>query len=344
MKKTLLPLLFFFSLDVAWSQDAQYSQFYSNPLYLNPAYAGTAPNARIALNHRILWPNLPQAYNSTTLSADYNGSGSNSGFGLLVSQDTEGSASLQNTTASFIYSYQVNFNNKIVFRPALKFGYTFRDIDRSKLILGDQVDFGIDGVPSSDPSVNAIRLKNHWDIGAGALFYTKKYWLGIGLDHLTRPNRSVLEGSDPLAIRYSVHVGARFPLQQLVSTGSVSPTIAPSALYKRQGNFQQLDIGASVHLQPIILGMYYRGMPFISNDRDGRINQDALILLLGIEYANFEFGYSFDLNLSKLDPVATGGAHEFSLQYNFKIPHNPYKTPKKSYKLECPTFVKKLNN
>lgn len=109
-------------------------------------------------------------------------------------------------------------------------------------------------------------------------------------------------------------------------------------------NVQQLNIDASVHLQPIIFRMYYQGLPFVSNDVEGRINQDALILVIGIEYANFEFGYSFDMNLSRIDPVATGGAHEFSLQYNFTIPRNPYKTPKKNYRLDCPTFVKRLNN
>lgn len=343
MKKALLPFLLLLGYFTS-AQDAQYSQFYANPLYLNPAFAGTSANARITLNHRILWPNLPEAFYSSTVSFDYNAANINSGFGMMVSSDSEGSASLRNTNASFIYSYQANFNNKIVFRPALKFGYTFRDIDRSKLVLGDQVDFGVDGAPSQDPSVNSIRLKNHWDIGAGALIYSKKYWLGIGIDHLTQPNRSILEGQDPLSIRYSIHVGGRFPLQQLVSIGTIAPSIAPSVLYKRQGNFQQLDIGASVHLQPVIFGMYYRGMPFIKSDFGGKPNQDAIIVLIGLEYANFEFGYSFDLNLSRLDPVASGGAHELSLQYNFAIPHNPYKTPKKNYRLDCPTFVKKLNN
>ena len=60
-------------------------------------------------------------------------------------------------------------------------------------MLGDQVDFGVDGTPSQDPQINSIRLKNHWDIGAGFLIYTKKNWFGVGVDHLTQPNRSLLE-------------------------------------------------------------------------------------------------------------------------------------------------------
>lgn len=343
MKKILSYITLFFTIAISMGQDAQYSQFYSNPLYLNPAFAGTAANTRAVVIHRIQWPNLPQAFTNSTVSLDYNGDNINSGFGVLIHQDSQGSASLQNTTTSFIYAYSANINDKVVIRPALKFGYVFRDIDRSKLVLGDQVDFGVDGTPSQDPQVNSIRLQNYWDIGTGILIYTKKNWFGVAIDHLTQPNQSLLEGTDKLAIRYSFHIGSRYPLQKLIPIGTIAPTIAPSILYRRQGDFQQLDAGASVHLQPVIIGLYYRGMPFV-NDSFGRINQDAIILQAGVEYYNFEFSYSFDLNLSKLDPVAGGGAHEFSLIYNFKFPRSRYKPPKSQRKLNCPVFVHKPIN
>lgn len=343
MKRVFTHIVSLLFASIMFAQDAQYSQFYANPIYLNPAFAGTAQDTRAVFIHRIQWPNLPQAFSNSTASIDYNASNINSGFGLIVHSDQEGTAGLRNTTGSFIYAYEANLNNKVVFRPALKFGYTFRDIDRSKLVLGDQVDFGVDGTPSQDPQINSIRLKNHWDIGAGFLIYTKKNWFGVGIDHLTKPNRSLLEGEDTLPIRYSFHIGSRYPLQKLVNIGTIVPTIAPSILYRRQGAFQQIDAGATVHLQPVLIGLYYRGMPFIKNEF-GLLNQDAIILVAGVEYANFEFGYSFDLNLSRLDPVAGGGAHEFSLIYNFRMPKDPYKTPSNKKKLGCPTFVHKLGN
>lgn len=341
--KKLFACLFFISSLACLSQDAQYSQFYSNPIYLNPAFSGTGDNTRIVAIHRIQWPNLPQAFSNSTVSIDYNGDNINSGFGFIVHQEKEGTAALQSTTASFIYSYNANLNNRVVIRPAIKFGYVFRSIDQTKLILGDQVDFGIDGTPSQDPQINAIRLKNYWDIGTGVLIYTKKSWFGLAVDHLSHPNRSLLEGEDRLPLRYSVHIGSRYPLQKLIPVGTIAPTIAPSILYRRQGNFQQLDAGASVHLQPVIIGLYYRGLPILNNPA-GRINQDAVILLAGVEYLNFELAYSFDLNISKLDPVAGGGAHEFAIVYNFKLPRSPYKPPRTQRRLGCPVFVKRLNN
>jgi hypothetical protein len=38
-------------------QDANFSQFYANPLYLNPAFAGAFQCPRINLNHRNQYPN-----------------------------------------------------------------------------------------------------------------------------------------------------------------------------------------------------------------------------------------------------------------------------------------------
>ena len=153
---------------------------------------------------------------------------------------------------------------------------------------------------------------------------------------MNRANRSLIEGEDNLQIRYSAHIGGRFRLKKNVATGTTPASIAPSALYKRQGNFQQLDVGASVHMQPLVIGAYYRGIPFLS-DGFGGISQDAIIMQAGLEYANFEFGYSFDIQLSQIDIVSGGGAHEFSLIYNFHIPWRHRNKPKK--KLHCPAFL-----
>ncbi|MEP1094675.1 MAG: PorP/SprF family type IX secretion system membrane protein [Cyclobacteriaceae bacterium] len=322
------------------AQDAQYSQFYANSLYLNPAFAGTGHNSRIALNHRVLWPSLPQAFRAYSISFDYAADAYNSGFGFILHSENEGTVDLQTSTGSFIYSYQLVIHKGLVVRPAMKFGHTIRGFDQSKLVLGDQLDFG-GGITSQDPGLRSLKLKNYWDIGTGILVFTPKYWFGLGVDHLNRANISLLEGDDKLQIRYSAHIGGRFTLSKNVPTGTVPASIAPSALYKRQGNFQQLDVGASVHMQPLVLGAYYRGLPFLTNNL-GSINHDAIIIQVGIEYAKAEFGYSFDVQLSKLDIVSGGGAHEFSLQYNFHLPWRERHKPAK--KLHCPAFLHGLNN
>ena len=39
-------------------QDPEFTQFYANPLYLNPAFAGTARCSRVNLNYRNQWPGI----------------------------------------------------------------------------------------------------------------------------------------------------------------------------------------------------------------------------------------------------------------------------------------------
>lgn len=339
--KKLLSLTFLLALSgTLCAQDAQYSQFYANPLYLNPAFTGTGNNTRIALNHRLQWPRLPQVFSAYSISIDYAAVEYNSGFGFLLNTESEGTVDLQSNSGAFIYSYHLVLSKTLVIQPAMKFGHVIRSFDQTKLVLGDQLDFG-GGIVSQDPGLRSLRLKNYWDIGTGVLVYTNKFWFGLGVDHINRPNRSLLEGTDKLAIKYSAHFGGRFRLIKHLATGRVPATIAPSALYRRQGNFQQLDLGASIHMQPLVLGAYYRGLPIIPGDF-GNINHDAVIIQVGIEYANFEFGYSFDIQLSRFDVVSGGGAHEFALQYNLHFPWRNRHKPRK--KLHCPAFLHGLHN
>ena len=45
-----------FTTETASAQDPAFSQFYANPLYLNPAFAGTNICPRVNLNYRDQWP------------------------------------------------------------------------------------------------------------------------------------------------------------------------------------------------------------------------------------------------------------------------------------------------
>ncbi len=339
--RKLIVLTLWLSAGRIVAQDAQFSQFYANPLYMNPAMVGASANSRVGINHRVLWPSLPQAFVSSSASFDYHSERLHSSFGILIHQDKEGSASLSNSNFHFTYGYEVRLKDKLVLRPALQFGYVLRGFDPSQLVFGDQIEFGVDGAPSSDPNIHSIRLRDYWDVNTGLLLYSRKYWMGVAVHHLTEPNLSLVEGDNALPMRYSVHAGTRMPLGSKLFRGDTYPTVAPSILYKRQGQFEQLDVGASLHLEPMIFGLYYRGMPFKGVDYD-YVNQDALIILVGLDYLNFEFGYSFDMSLSKVDIVLGGGAHELALQYRFQMQGRKKKVSRTSKRLPCPAFLRNL--
>src|SRR5215831_14357541 len=54
------------------AQDPHFSQFFSSPLTLNPAFTGKFDgNVRIAGNYRDQWPTINQAYRTGTVSVDF---------------------------------------------------------------------------------------------------------------------------------------------------------------------------------------------------------------------------------------------------------------------------------
>jgi type IX secretion system PorP/SprF family membrane protein len=63
------------------AQDPGFSQFFANPLYLNPAFAGTTELPRLAVSYRNQWPQKGATY--TTYSLSYDQLLKNSNTGLL---------------------------------------------------------------------------------------------------------------------------------------------------------------------------------------------------------------------------------------------------------------------
>ncbi len=336
--KLFLVTLIIFCWAVGQSQDIQYSQYYANPLYLNPAFSGSNPMHRMVINHRIQWPNLPKAFANYSASYDYNAVGLNSGFGLLFNADVAGSASLRSTLVSLNYAYNIQLQDKWVLKPALAFGWVSRTIDYEKLVFGDQIDFGMDGAPTQDPAIAAIEGNSYVDIATGFLAYGKNIWIGASAFHINEPNNSLINGQSIVPVKYSLHAGARFELGKGVFSDVKRVSMAPNFIYKRQGNNHQLDVGTSLYFNPINFGIWYRGIPFERNDA-GLINQDAVIFVMGVEFKQLQFGYSFDASISGLGPE-TGGAHEFSIQYNFETQSNSRKVNRSKKFLPCPAFLK----
>lgn len=328
---------------VVKAQDVQYSQYFANPLYLNPAFTGATPNHRFAVNHRLQWPELPRAFANYSMSYDFNAENLNSGFGLLINADRAGSANLRYTSAAFNYSYTVNFNHSVILKPAVSLGYVTRNVDYDRLVFGDQVDFGMDGVPSQDPSVAEISSTSYFDVATGFIIYSRSFWGGFSAFHINEPNTSIIGGYSQLPVKFTVHGGARFEVGNPAFRDVKKISVAPSFIFKHQGNFQQLDIGTSFHYQPILFGLWYRGMPFQKSVVPQMINHDAIIMVFGVEFEKFEFGYSYDMNISGLG-TDTGGAHEFSLQYFFDIQRNPNRVTRREKFLPCPAFINKLGN
>lgn len=337
--KKFLPLCVLLLITVvprAFAQDPQFSQYYQAPLYLNPGFTGITPQQRVVLNHRIQWPNLPQAFSTYAASYDIFINELRSGFGFLFTTDKMGSAGWRTTTASLMYSYKIKLTEKIVFSPGLSFGYGSNGLDRSKLVMGDGLEY--DGI-SLDPDLNKLGRQNYFDFGSGFLLYSKSIWLGASFTHMNQPNLSVLNDVSRLQMKTAIHGGIRMSLNGSMAA-SRATYLTPSFIYRMQGQtFQQLDLGVNYHIDPVSVGLWYRGKPF-QQTVVSSVQQDALILYLGLYFKQLTIGYSYDFTISNLQ-TASGGAHEISIVYEFNT-RSTKKDVKKKYKLiPCPTFNSK---
>lgn len=333
--KRFLPLTLIF---LAWStlcaQDPQFSQYYQAPLYLNPGFAGLTPQQRLVFNHRMQWPNLPQAFSTYAASYDLFVPELRSGFGVLVTTDKMGSAGWRTTTGSLLYSYKLKITEKLIFSPGLSFGFGTNGLDRSKITLGDGLEY--DGL-TLDPDVFKLGRQTYFDFASGFLLYSRKSWIGASFAHMNRANLSVLGEESRLPMKTAIHAGIRLDMSGGLRERGRASYLTPSFIYRMQGpTFSQLDVGLNYHVDPISVGVWYRGKPF-QKAVNNTIEQDALILFLGLYLKQLNFGYSYDFTISELQP-ASGGSHEISLIYEFKLAPSRKSTKLKYRLIPCPTF------
>jgi len=327
------------------AQDPQFSQFYAAPLYLNPAMAGSTGQARAGINYRNQWPAIDA--NFTTMSAyfDYFIEDKNSAVGIILTRDREGLAGLRSLSVGLQYAYELKINENLGFRPGVQIALFNRDVNFDKLTFGDQFNPAT-GQFLDQPTAETFRTnfsKTFFDVSFGGVLFTRKAWLGVSAWHLTEPNQSIIDESSPLPRKYSFHGGFKFFLKpgatgSGIYTRKAERSIAPAIQYRHQGKFDQMDIGLYFTAEPLVIGTWYRGVPF--KNLDEFVNNESIVLLLGFVQLGakdaINIGYSFDYTISKLGP-GSGGAHEFSLTYTWPM-RNPRKPPKDKLMIPCPDF------
>ncbi len=338
--KRLIPFFIMFGTGYAiCAQDPQFSQYYAAPLYLNPAFTGTTQDHRFIANYRNQWPNAARGFVTYAFSYDYNLYNYNSGIGFLATVDQAGTAGMKSSQFNFLYSYKWNISSKWVISAGLNFGYAFRSVDLNKLIFGDQLQFDTDGnVPSDDPAIFNLGTSSYFDFNSGVLAYNKNFWIGFSASHLNTPNRSLLNQESVIPLKTSFHGGVRIPLYGGPFKKDNISVLSPSFVYKKQGKFDQLDLGLHFLYDPIMIGIWYRGIPIQQNVKDN-ISQDAVVVVLGFQFEKMEIAYSYDFTVSELGPIS-GGTHEVALKYKLGIQMHS-KTKKKEKFIPCPTFIKK---
>lgn len=322
-------ILFFVLVTESFGQDPTFSQFYANPLYLSPSFAGAAQDNRLSVSYRNQWPAVPGVFTTYNIAFDKAMPSFNSGFGVMATYDVAGSGDLSTTNIGLLYSYDLKINDEWHIRPGVNFKFYYLGLNISKLIFNSQIT-GSGVTPSvSPPPFNNVA---DVDFATSALVYNDRIWAGFTLDHLLVPKTSFYGdgGNAFVPIKFNMYGGLQI-LKKTRLRVKMQEVLSVAFNFQKQDKFYQSDIGVYYYKDPLIFGLWYRGIPLVTSQAG-----DALIGLIGIKTDQFRFGYSYDFTISNLISV-TGGAHEISLVYEFTS--ISMRSSRKKYRaIPCPEF------
>lgn len=300
-------LLFFFIYVDAISQDPTFSQFYANPLYLSPSFAGATEEYRISLNYRNQWPAVPGVFHTYSVAFDKAMPNFNSGIGVLATYDVAGSGELSTTNIGLLYSYDFNINREWHLRPGVNFKFNYLGLDIYKLVFNSM----ITGTGTT-PSITPPPFDNVADVdfSSSLLAYNDRAWGGFTVDHLLAPKTSFNANDATVPIKINLYGGMQI-LKKTRMRVKIQEVLSVAVNFQKQAKFYQTDVGLYYYKDPLIFGLWYRGIPLITSQAG-----DAVIGLVGIKTSQFHFGYSYDFTISNL-VSSTAGAHEVSIIYEF---------------------------
>lgn len=172
MKRFTILITYFFLHGVSnilIAQDPIFSQFYANPLYLNPAFAGVTTCPKVNLNYRLQWSSIAGTYITYSASYDQHSNLISGGWGLLITHDDAGKGTLTTSTVSGIYSYLLTLR-KFSIKMGCQATWFQKSIDWSKLTFGDMID-ARSGFIYNTTEVPSQNSKSGLDFSAGMLGY-----------------------------------------------------------------------------------------------------------------------------------------------------------------------------
>jgi type IX secretion system PorP/SprF family membrane protein len=313
----------------AVSQDMNYSQYFSTPIYYNPAYTGINTGVRARFLYRNQWPSLPISFKSYYFSADLGdrnlpGSG---GLGIIINQDTPGVGLINNFGAALTIGVRIPITSFMVSQIGVKAGIMQRRVNWDDLVYSNNLDPKYGNIyPSLVPSPEADkRVVPDFGVG-GVLQFINPAGnvsgnIGFAVDHIFRPDVSFLStGSAPYPRKWigqfdvilSTGPGGS---SSSMSRGSDDPLkVNIGGIYQNQASLNSLQVGLNLLKYNIYVGGWFK------STMTGVVNS-SIALVAGYKYAfyedmNIKFIYSYDLQISGA-LQGTGGAHEISLILEF---------------------------
>lgn len=319
----------------AMGQDIHFSQFYENPLNLNPALGGAfAGDYYISANYRNQWASVmggSAAYTTEAATAEAHNILKNWGNGYLSPgltfySDKSGDAQLGVTEVAFNLASGIYLDDKNLLAVGLQAGYANHSINLAGLQWDDQYVNGVynPNIASGETSLgNSFSYPDFsagldYNYGTGQTNMTSndaiKGNFGIAAFHVNQPNMSYFSQTYPgsqLYMRFVVHG----ELMYAISNSNID--LVPQFIYFKQGPADEANLG--LKLRYIMKGesKYTGRIKGVALDFGGYYRfSDAAVILGQLEFGNYAIGVSYDINVSSLTTASSGaGGFEISLRF-----------------------------
>lgn len=314
-----------FAFSVKAQQLSQFSQFHNNQGVLNPAAVGVNDYLAVNLGTRYQWMGFNNdvqgnvAPRSIFLNGEYvlnsqggsynpslKGRGKKSSFmgtgelkhafGAQVVADEYGA--FRNTGFNGTYSIHLPIDRATNISFGTRLGFTNHSFLQEKArILSDLEGGGIVDQTFQGALANGTS-RTFLDISAGAYLYSELYFIGVAAHQLTQDFASIGSGISNFnpTTHFDVSGGVNIPISRELK-------LSPMVLTKFVGPSRPVIVYSVVQLN--YQDLFWGGL--------GYRHTDAFVAMAGMNVNNrFRIGYSFDLSLSRINTVNSGG-HELVL-------------------------------
>jgi type IX secretion system PorP/SprF family membrane protein len=336
-KKYIALLITVIAFNFVYSQDPVFTQFYSNALHLNPAFAGRDLSPRFHSSYRDQWPGINKAFVTYNIEYDQFSDDLHGGVGFQILHDRSGGGLLNSTQFAACYAYQLLIDRNWTLNFGIKAAAVQKNLDWGNAQWGDEIDATKGFVNPTNQPQGANT--NYLDLSNGFVLFGKNLFLGASFNHLSKPNETFFYNIDDnitvdrIPIRTSMHGGYKI---KILKNGLFHKELflTPEFVFDFQKNLKRYNFGTYFVDGIFDLGLWYRHTRFLDANNDKVAPQDALVFVLGVENNNIRVGYSYDFNLSRLI-VSSSGAHEIS--FTIDLPEKKQHASKFRV-VNCPQF------
>lgn len=275
-------------------QLGQFTQYVSNELVINPAYAGADEALSLTFVNRSQWSGIEGAPSTQTFSGHSLFKKEHIGLGMILINDKIGIHS--NLSALGIYSYRLRINRDAYFSMGIQLGINHKSSDYASLTSQTQF--------PNDPTLSASKVKQtSLELGSGIYFKSPKLQVGLSAPKLF-PGKSKYNDSVSLELDQSHY----FLLASYLTPVNHNIKIQPGFLIKYlPGLTPSLDINFNTIIKDVLLfGVSYRSFGSINSILQAKVTPQL------------KFGYSFDFPTAKRYMI-NRSSHELMVKYIFEF-------------------------